>query len=276
MSNETVTFQEVFEQLENEQSQAKEVPEIGSWLPLESVHQALELFQPRDLGTDTGSKEQHIRTLMDAIYSESGNRLDPVVVWWSGLRWFVLDGHHRLEAYKRVNDHGRVKINQIPVKIFEGDLVAAMSEATRLNSKDKLAMTKDDKYNRAWLFVAMDRGLSKREISKICKIGSATVARMRSKLKEIQELHHNDWLGVCTEMKWYEARNYPHRDRVIDDEWTQRQAKEWAERLARTFGKKPCSQPEIFADALEMYSKRLFDALVDYLKDCDFEENPDF
>ncbi|TDR05952.1 ParB N-terminal domain-containing protein [Marinomonas communis] len=273
MSLMTATFTEVFEKLEQEQANGKAEPKVDSLLHLEQIHEAIEVFQPRDLANDTASKEQHIRNLMDAIFNESGNRLDPIVVWWSGFKWYVLDGHHRLMAYKRVQGLKKIKILEIPVRVFSGSLVLAMAESTRLNSKDKLAMTRDDKFNRAWLFIAMDKGLSKREVATICKVGSATVSRMRKKLNEIRELQPHDWQSVALGMSWKEAMAFNQNGRVIDDGWEDRLALEWSKRIAKTFGNKPQQQPEVFVRALEMYSPHMLKGIAQHLKEF-IEDDP--
>ncbi|KZN15185.1 ParB N-terminal domain-containing protein [Marinomonas sp. TW1] len=269
---------EALTRLENDFKTGSEAPQINGELELKQVHEALSLFQPRDMNTEVASKEQHIQNLLASIRNEPTNRLDPIVVWWSGSVWYVLDGHHRLAAYRAFAREGGLMKMMIPVKVFSGTVVQAMGEATRLNSKDKLAMTKDDKSNMAWRFVALGaEGLTKGAISKVCKVSTATVGRMRKKLREIQEFHPDDWHKVSLEMTWNEAINFLERKKAYDDDWQKAQAKEWAKRLSSAFGKKLVAQPEVFLDALEMYSPRLLQDLTEYLQDKhDEDEELDF
>ncbi|QUX93299.1 hypothetical protein CYL31_18665 [Marinomonas sp. A3A] len=261
------TFLETYSCLENDLKQGKEAPKINGSLELNEIHEALLVFQPRDIHTDVSSKEQHIQNLLGAIRNEPTNRLDPIVVWWSGSMWYVLDGHHRLAAYREFAKEKELMKVMIPVKAFNGSLVQAMGEATRLNSKDKLAMTKDDKSNRAWKFVALRaEGLSKGSISKVCKVSTATVGRMRKKLREVQQYHPDDWHEVALEMTWAEAIDYPHKEKSYDDDWQRAQAKDWAKRLSTTFGRKLIAQPEVFIDALGMYSQKLLRDVTEYLQ----------
>ncbi|MEM9735024.1 MAG: hypothetical protein AAF908_00265, partial [Pseudomonadota bacterium] len=67
-------------------------------LPLAALHTVPEAFQGRHpllsmtrFGETAGELLRRIR---------QGIELDPMKVWWSGARWIVLDGHHRLEAYR--------------------------------------------------------------------------------------------------------------------------------------------------------------------------------
>jgi hypothetical protein len=73
-----------------------------------------------------------------------------------------------LLAYRHIetDSKGPIGIDEGPVEVFEGTLAQACAEAGRLNSKDKLPMTKRDKLKRAWKMVAIDDGnLSKAQIA---------------------------------------------------------------------------------------------------------------
>ncbi|MBE0508025.1 MAG: ParB N-terminal domain-containing protein [Marinospirillum sp.] len=266
MTIESATFQTVITRLEGEGTQGKPQAATPSQLPLNALHLEVEVFQPRDLASDTAAKEAHIRTLEEAIYQTSGNTLEPLVVWWSGCRWYVIDGHHRLQAYQNVHKRGKVKVRAVPVRVFKGTVIEAMTEATRLNSRDKLPMTKDDKANRAWKFVAMDKGLSKKQIAQMCGVGSATVARMRQVVARMKEDDPEGWQEEALDLTWKEAQNYGKEQRQFSDDWEEKQAQDWAQRLAKTFGKKPSGQPDIFLRAVELYSPKLMQEIQEAMK----------
>lgn len=98
--------------------------------------------------------------------------LDPVLVWRAKDRWYLLDGHHRLEAYKRANR------TSLPAVIFDGSATEAMREAGVDNAKVRRGMSITEKNNRAWEItraepadertsakqIAADTGLSLRQI----------------------------------------------------------------------------------------------------------------
>lgn len=125
---------------------------------MDSIHMAHSVFQPRQFQDGTkATSEDHTQGLIEAIMTEPTHQLDPIVVWWSGLNWRVIDGAHRLMAYRHVNKKRFLKNPMIPVVIFKGDLYKAIDESIRLNSKDKLPMSKDDKINGACRLTVLDK-----------------------------------------------------------------------------------------------------------------------
>jgi ParB-like chromosome segregation protein Spo0J len=68
----------------------------------------LETFEPRDktaLGAADAASESNVRNLMRAI--KQGRPVPPILVRRHGGAWQVVDGHHRLEAHRRL---GRTRI----------------------------------------------------------------------------------------------------------------------------------------------------------------------
>jgi hypothetical protein len=285
--NETFTFEQGLKLLVDELEDGTTAPEENlSELPINQIRMRHSVFQPREFD-NTAESESHVHVLMSAIKAEPLNRLDPVVVWWSGKYWTVLDGHHRLVAYERVRKSGFKQYQsdgnqsqrwRVPVKRFKGTLQKALIEATRANSKDKLPMTQEDKMNRAWILTVACEDLSKQAVANSCKIGSRTVARMRTKLKEIQENEPENWRSEALSMSWRDAQRYGERsEKDYDDSWEERLAMDWQRRLGKTFGKKLAEQPEVTARALQLYSERLSEELGRQLYNPDDElEEPDF
>lgn len=225
-------------------------------LPLESIRLLQPVFQRRMFEDGTAStSEDHVRTLLEAIFTSGSRQLDPITVYWSGLEWLVLDGHHRTLAYQRANKQGKLRSLEIPVEVFKGTLGQAMSEAVRLNSKDKLPMTKSDKLNSAWVLNLMG-GISKSEVAAVAKVSPSTVANMRHRIREIQERDPSQTLEVLMNMSWEDAQRIGQVITPRNDEWSERLAAEWAKRLARYFGSKLRQQPGIHARAIEIYSER--------------------
>jgi hypothetical protein len=251
-------------------------------LPLEEIKTAHSVFQPRQLeeGYEGGCNEDHIRNLVEAILNEPLGILDPIDIWWSGKFWRVLNGHHRLLAYARVKKMGKLKAPMIPVKLFKGSLSEAIAESIRLNSKDTLMMSKIDKLNRAWVLTCLEK-YSKNEISRICKVGTSTVSRMRERLRAIIEIEIFKDFGMgktfALGMSWEEAQDYlkPRIERG-GEEWKEKIALDWSRRLARTFGTKLATQPEITARALELYSEKLTKDLTNWWSEIEQEEDQEF
>lgn len=266
---ETASFSAGYRQLEEELANGTPQPLTASprgpvrkMMPLDKIDQMTSVFQPRVEGDDYAS-ERHIETLMNAIMQEREHQLDPVTVWWSGKRWLVIDGHHRLNAHSRLRDKGKGP-QCISVKTFRGTLLAAIEESTRLNSKDKLAISKDDKQTRAWQLVTMDGNLSVRRIATVCKVGKTSVSRMRAKQRELINDYGDDWLGAVEGMTWREVINIGV-ERDFNEEKQERIVKDWTKRLRKSFGRQATKQPELFDKALEAYSPRLHKDLARWL-----------
>jgi hypothetical protein len=107
-------------------------------LLLSEIHVARQVFQWRLKGRETFQKRQHILDMARALH-DAGRPLPPLLVYLIGKRFYVLDGHHRLDAY-----HTAGWTKPVPVDLFEGSLEEARQLALRLNSKTKLPMSRDE------------------------------------------------------------------------------------------------------------------------------------
>lgn len=252
---------ELIKETEINKKQPQENPET---LHLESIRMAHSVFQPRQFLEGTVSASgSHIQNLVEAIFNEPTHTLDPITVWWSGNSWKVIDGAHRLIAYRIVSQKGKLKNPMIPVKVFHGDLYKAIMESVKLNSKDKLQMTRSDKTNAAWRMTVIEK-LSKRDIHISCKVGVTTVSRMRNVLTKIKDKYPKRYKQVALTYTWEKALQFDIGETVRDDSWEDLLAKNWARRLAKDFGNKAATQPNTFAKAIEIYSTRLPGSLAEY------------
>jgi hypothetical protein len=245
---------------------------------LEQIRMAHSVFQPRQfLDGSVGYSEEHIQKLVEAIFNEPSHTLDPITVWWSGEKWRVIDGAHRLIAYRRVKSKGKLKNPLIPVKVFIGNLYQAIEESIKLNSKDKLPMTKSDKANSAWRMTVLDKH-SKKQIHMICKVGISTVSRMRNVLVKFKEKFHEKYFDEALSSTWENAQRFDQEEVTRDESWEDKLAKNWSRRLAREFGMKAASQPAAFAKAIEIYSSNLPINLAEYwgYKEFKDDEESDF
>lgn len=262
--NQKYTLEEGIDLIEKELKEGKEVPTTDpKELALKQIRMAQSVFQPRDFSeAGVSHSEDHIRVLMESLSGNIQAMLDPILVWWSGKYWRVIDGHHRLLAYDRLNKQKPNTLGNIPVRVFKGSLEEAMLEAAKQNSKDKLPMSKAEKLNRAWKFTYKGIG-SKRLIAEACKIHAQTVANMRKKLEEIKAWTPLHWEAWCQNSNWEQAKKFGQAEREISEDWKEKLAKKWTDRLGVAFGTKFAQQPEIAAMALEMYSEKLVSGLCD-------------
>ncbi|TFH87937.1 hypothetical protein EQG41_03190 [Billgrantia azerbaijanica] len=283
--NETFSFEDGLQHVQAELASGTPAPEEDpKELTLDAIRMRHSVFQPREFD-DVAKSEDHIRTLSDAIKAEPNNRLDPIRIWWSGRHWIVLDGHHRVLAYKRTKEKGFKQYQQdgslssqwqVPVSVLRGTLQDALFESTRLNAKDQLPMSKDDKLNRAWKLTILYPEMSKATVAGTCKIGSRTVARMRSQLKKIHDEETEDGLSAALGMTWKEAQMYGKETQNHDDAWQEGLARDWSRRIAKTFGSKLATQPDIAARAIELYSEKLAEELGDLLHRAEDPAGDDF
>lgn len=260
-----LTFEDGWKKLEEELLHEIESPEPNSngELPLKYIALASAVFQPRSFENDSVHKsESHISSLMDGIISSPDKKLNPIVVWWSGKCFRVLDGHHRLEAYKRLKQGNKLKRDAIPVEVFKGDLNGAFEESIKRNSFDKMPMSKADKLERTWKMVCLD-AFSKSTINTATTISTTTIANMRTKLKELQDEFGDTWKSEVLSITWEEVLSGKKRTEYTDD-WQEKQAMEWAKRLGKALGSKPVGNPLVFARAVEIYSEDLANSLKEY------------
>jgi hypothetical protein len=241
-------------------------------LLLKQIEQMPSVFQPRIVG-DTLATEKHIGTLMNAAMNETGNELDAVHVWWSGKRWLLLDGHHRIEAYTRLQAKGK-KISAIPVQAVKGTLRDAQDVANGLNRKDKLPVSTEDKANSAWRYVFLGDTRSCRALASITGASRSNIHTMFKKRTELVEKYGDDWQEQVDGMTWLEVKTLDRESEAYED-WEDRRVNDIARKLYRAFGPSLYNQPELLAKGIERLSPHLYRGLVEWLTPID-EDDSDF
>lgn len=216
-------------------------------LPLSDIVEIPSVFQVRGEQTD----EHHAGALLDFL--RRGADLKPVTVWRCGDGAVLIDGHHRLHAYRRLKGCDK-SATTIPVIWFRGSLDEAIRAAAEANNEVKLPLNTEQRMNFGWRLVILDR-YSKKEIATMAGISERSVANMRAVKKTLQEDGRgSDELPV----NWYVAlREAQHRDPerkeldYEDFEW--QQAKVWADRMAKVLSTKLAHSPTIAAKALVLH-----------------------
>lgn len=258
-------------------------------LPLSELHLEPLVFQQRDLGhgdDNSGTIEQHIDNLLRNIKHEADNRLDPITIWSTGMRWVIIDGHHRLGAYKLFSEEkGKAeRAFKVPVQVFEGTLEEAYDHSAMANKKVSVALTRIQKSDASWRIVCTDTDgnggwvRSKAQRASMGFVNSSTIGRMRSTYNKLLKTH---WVKNIDpmDMSWIEAQersqgkkepreySFDAQDRLSDD---------WASRLGRDFGVALIANPEAFLMALGKYSPQLLEGIREMIKedspygfDCD-------
>lgn len=213
-------------------------------LPLEAIETCEAVFQLRHVRK--GHSEYFSGALAKALKQQE-EPLAPVVVYWAGDSWICVDGHHRLDAYRRASYR-----KQVPVVVAPGTLEEAIAAAAAANSHDKLPMAPHEKRNAAWR-LCVGTALSKAQIAKAASVSERTVANMRQiKRRLIEDMKMR--LEDVAELGWGRARNRAkgRADRTIEEAEDARDelAKDLAERLRKHFGGFLKVNPSVLARAL--------------------------
>lgn len=219
-------------------------------LHLQAITTIPELFQPR------GMSNRHISDLVRAI--ENNGEVDPMTVMQIGKRVVLIDGHHRIEAYRQA---GRTL--SIPVRYFEGTLEEAVLEAGQANSKVKLPMTSQERHDYAWRLVLLGKH-SKTDVARGSGISPSSVANMRKVKKGLGQEAFD-----CG--SWWQARERAQgRGHEMSEEDREKWKEEWADRvadqLAKMFSTKLTNHPEVAAMALATYFGRRLPEVVNELQ----------
>jgi hypothetical protein len=148
-------------------------------VPLNKIRRMIAIFQPRNTKEYQREESMLMDELIEAIGTRGTPKLfeDKLLVWWSGKDWYVVDGHHRLLAYRIASVDPSTPI---PVDVFDGTLAQAMGESTRVNSRNKLPMSERSRMDRAWtLTVHLFHDITKPRLAAACSVSERTVGNMR-------------------------------------------------------------------------------------------------
>jgi ParB-like chromosome segregation protein Spo0J len=237
-SNVSATYLERLEQSEPRREGAP------SELALSDIQVAGKVFQWRLPDEDVLADTRFVQELVDAleVQEEPRSPFEPLLVLPIGQQFYLVDGHHRLDAYATFGWQGTV-----PVEVFPGNLQDAILEAWKRNAHNKLPMTKASRFEAAWKMVKAGK-LSRAEITRRTSVRRSTLTNMRSVLAEFGKR-----ASVRT---WAEARRLRRdQDAPSGDDWKEAAAREIALQLAK--GPKQTTDPELLAMALAMAKEGL-------------------
>lgn len=233
-------------------------PEVEpKFLNIKDVIVVEELFQHRS-GNLAASKA-HIKGLVKSLRNNKGKPLDPLTVYWIGDGWSVVDGHHRLGAYKEDDYH-----KPVPVRIFLGSLDEAIGEALKGNAKDKLPMGIREKSNATWRLVIGTK-LSINATMAASTQSRQQVCTMRKVRDSLLAKHPDIDLDDLTWWHAWRKHTDTERDEIGSEDWIESQAGILATRLSRHFGSRLGKQSNIFWRAIEIYDTRLTDDFMNAL-----------
>jgi hypothetical protein len=116
--------------------------------------------------------DQYAQALKD------GAVFPPIDVFFDGTDYWLVDGFHRVEAYRRR------KVKTVSANVYEGTLREAMLYAMQANLRHGLPATRADKRKAVETMLLDDvwTSWSNREIGRQCGVDGTTVAAMRKEL----------------------------------------------------------------------------------------------
>jgi hypothetical protein len=238
-------------QLRDLQAEAKRFPPSSGpgLVQVDQITILPDLFQPRSMN------EKHIEDLARII--KTTGKMDPVTVLKLGNKIVLVDGHHRLEAYRKADVH------DVAVTYFEGTPEEAVLEAGRSNSKAKLPMSNQERQNYGWRLVLLNRH-SKAQITAAAGISHGQVATMR----KVRKVLGHDAINFTS---WFRARGHAQgtpddMDEADREQWKVDVASRWSDLMAKHFSTSMANRPEVAAMALATYFGRRLPEVVGELQ----------
>jgi hypothetical protein len=218
-------------------------------LSLDDIAVADKVFQWRLADEEVLADERFVQELVDAleVQEEPLRPLEALLVTPIGEQFFVVDGHHRLDAYATFGWK-----TPVPVEVFEGNLHEAKLEAWRRNAHNKLPMTKASRFEAAWKLIK-EGSFSRPEITRLTSVRRSTLTKMRGVLAEFGER--------ARARPWADAlRLGKDQERLDVETWKEARAREIARHMTK--GPSQISDPELLALALRMVKTDLPASLV--------------
>jgi len=182
-------------------------------------------LQPRNIDLVTGKHrgpeekrtENHIYNLFELLQGSKQKQLTPIVLTTINEALIVIDGHHRLEAYKKA------KRNEIPATILNLDLKQSYLRARTANAEERaLPMHREQSNEAAWQIVLdltnggandLPKPNSIRTIANSVNASKSTVGKMIPKAQQWNGKWKLDFSeAACDEMTGYPYWKYARGD----------------------------------------------------------------
>jgi len=175
---------------------------LAAWRAVEPQQVALgklkedPMFQPRNLrlipyadrGRQEAASENHVADLASKL--TDGRELEPLLVARIDGKLWLIDGHHRLKAYRRQQRR------TVPVRIMNTDLTTALMASKAVNCDGvKLPMHTRQKAEGAWQYLAHVTGhgrlplpdeVSQHSLERTFGVPRRTIGRMLKRLPTVK------------------------------------------------------------------------------------------
>jgi uncharacterized ParB-like nuclease family protein len=215
----------------------------------------------RDQARVERRSEEHIGTMRLALEAAHSIELEPVLVADVAGALYVVDGHHRLKAYKRAQRE------TMPARVmpFLTKLEAVMVSKLVNCAERALEMHKEQRLDAAWQYLTavtrqgtagLPEGDSCKKVAGRFGIGHGTVHRM---LQKMPKVNPRDWQGDALDSgtgfpRWRKVREaganwqQDHTEMSVD-QITQHEAEQVAKKIGALMDK---TTPEAWARAVRM------------------------
>ena len=209
-------------------------------LSLSDITEEPAVFQMRDGGTDAARAKQ--------IGKGLGSKTDERVhVWWSGERWIVIDGHHRIEGYRS----SKAATFKVPVEAYVGmTLGEAIGWATQINAREKVPISREEKANGAWRVVLQGDGTVPQQAG-WSGVSPAQINIMR-KVRRVL-LERGVTIAVMMVQGWDWSRRIEKEQSESD--WSEdvqnAKAQEWAQIITKALGGQATKDPDSLSLAIK-------------------------
>ncbi len=197
---------------------------------------------------------------------QQGRDVGPLDVWQdpNDSRYYILDGHHRYEAYRRLRWTKPIK-----VLIHEGPLHEVKLVALRENTKARLPMSHKERADAAWRLTVAQRedrsySYSKRELAEATGVSERTVATMRTTYTKISELgldHPASWAAAIEVAKGNEFEDMTDDEREL---WIEAKAGEIDKAIGKPIAEYTKRYPEAVHRVLERRMGQEFGHMIRY------------
>jgi len=235
-------------------------------------------YQPRndrlppfkDQGRMRKTSQQHIDTLTGKL--GDGRNLAPVLVARIEGQLFLIDGHHRSDAYRQA------KRESIPARIRDSTKQEAIRASLAVNCDFvKLPMHPEQCREAAWQYIAMltkrgqqelPKGISRRDIGRIFGVSHDTTASMARTISRVN-------LADFPSEACHPGTGWPHWKHVKGNAWRDVnidvapdiRAKHRAERLAVKYGLDIEQYGiDVFKHAVELVAQEVKDECLEAIK----------
>ncbi|WBL31762.1 ParB N-terminal domain-containing protein [Sinirhodobacter sp. HNIBRBA609] len=217
-------------------------------------------FQFRDTPLD----QYHADEILKAL--QQGRDVGPMDVWRDpdDGKLYVLDGHHRFDAYTRLKWSEPVK-----VQVHEGAFHRVKLVALRENTKARLPMSAQERANAAWGLAqeqSDDGGFtySKRELAEATGVSERTVATMRSTHRKLIEIGKEPPRRWSTAIEMAKGKEFGEMTEEELEEWNEAKAAEFDRHVGKFIAEYSKRYPVAVRIVLERRMGQEFEYMIDY------------